>query len=92
MKLKDTMTDEEFDPAELPVRVCHSAAGYYIGQLEPCGAPYSRLSDCYYRTREQAERALAKGFPTGRMENEKLEEELKEKGVLKSLGGRSGIE
>ena len=82
MKIKDTLTDEEFDPAELPVKVCMSAAGYYIGQLEPCGAPYSRLSDGYYRTRDEAEKALTIGFPTGRMENEELENELVEKGKL----------
>lgn len=83
MKLKDTMTDQEFDPAELPVRVCQSMAGYYIGQMEPGGAPYSRLSDCYYPTRKAAEVALKAGFPTGRMENEDLEHELVAHGKLK---------
>ncbi|HIA02598.1 MAG TPA: hypothetical protein EYN66_11920 [Myxococcales bacterium] len=41
-----------------PIRVCSSAAGYYIGQLTRDGAPYSRLSDTYYRTRENANEAL----------------------------------
>jgi len=62
----DTGTDEPYDPAELPIKVLHSPAGYYIGQLEPGGAPYSRLSDCYYKKREDAEKALAAGWPSGR--------------------------
>ena len=33
MKLKDTLTDEEFDSDDLPIQACHSMAGYYIGQL-----------------------------------------------------------
>lgn len=57
MKLRDTCTDEEFDSDDLPIQVLSSAAGYYIGQLEPCGAPFSRLSD-YYKKREDAERDL----------------------------------
>jgi hypothetical protein len=75
-KLKDTMTDEEFDPVDLPIQVYHSPAGYYIGQLEPCGAPFSRLSACYYTTEKAAQLALESGFPMGRMENEELEREL----------------
>jgi len=71
-KLKDTVTDEEFDPAELPVQVCGSAAGYYIGQLEPCGAPFSRLSG-YYKTFGDAEKALKAGWPDrGADENKTL--------------------
>ncbi|ANS05319.1 hypothetical protein [uncultured Mediterranean phage] len=42
----------------LPVQVCRSAAGYYIGQMSKDGSPYSRLSDCYYRTHERADEAL----------------------------------
>ena len=40
-------------------RVCHSAAGYYVGYECPCG-PYSRESD-YFKTRELAEKALHTG-------------------------------
>lgn len=79
----DTGTDEPYDPAELPIKVLHSPAGYYIGQLEPGGAPYSRLSDCYYKKREDAEKALAAGWPSGREENEELERRLEDKRVLK---------
>jgi hypothetical protein len=61
MKFKDTMTDEEVDSSDLPIQVCHSHAGYYIGQLEPCGAPFSRLSG-YYRTKDEAEKALKEGW------------------------------
>ena len=42
------------------VKVCQSAAGYYVGQtytngLGHEGLPYSRCSPCYWRTREEAE-------------------------------------
>lgn len=37
----------------LPIQVCQSAAGYYIGQLEN-GMPYSRLSCNYFPTYEIA--------------------------------------
>ena len=83
MKLKDTLTDEEFDSDDLPIRVCHSAAGYYIGQLEPCGAPFDRLSG-YYKTREEAEKALKAGWPDrGADENKKVVEGLEKAGKLK---------
>ena len=39
--------------------VYHSAAGYYVGTYCECG-PYSRESG-YYRSREQADKALASG-------------------------------
>ena len=57
-KLKDTITDEEFDPDDLPLRVCQSAAGYYIGRLEPSGCPYDRVSG-YFKYRSNAEFLLA---------------------------------
>lgn len=81
-KLKDTLTDEEYDPAELPIQVCSSAAGYYIGQLEPCGVPYSRLSG-YYKKREDAERELKAGWrDRGAEENKKLVEGLEKAGKI----------
>lgn len=51
---RDTITDKPYNPEELPIQVCQSAAGYYIGRLEPSGCPFDRLSG-YYRTREEAE-------------------------------------
>ena len=45
--------------AVLPLKVLHSAAGYYIGHwCDNCG-PYDRVSYGYYPTRERAEQALA---------------------------------
>lgn len=86
MKLKDTMTDEEFDSDDLKVQVCSSAAGYYIGQLEPCGAPFSRLSH-YYKTGEEAEKALATGWPSREAEeNVKVIDGLVESGRLHKVG------
>lgn len=42
----------------MPIQVCLSGAGYYIGQwCDQCG-PYNRLSYYYYPTREYAQRAL----------------------------------
>ncbi len=59
------------------IQVCKSGAGYYIGQLDRDGFPYSRLSDRYYPTREDASLAMKEGF-TLRLagENEKLLHEL----------------
>jgi hypothetical protein len=46
--------------AMLPLRVCHSAAGYYVGTwCDACG-PYSRESG-YYTKKEEAEKALRTG-------------------------------
>lgn len=42
------------------IEVQNSAGGYYIGTWCDCG-PYSRESD-YFRTREQAEKALKSGM------------------------------
>lgn len=40
-------------------QVCQSAAGYYIGSKDPeDGSPFSRESEEYYPTHEDAERAL----------------------------------
>jgi hypothetical protein len=84
MKFKDTMTDEECDSDDLPIQVCHSFAGYYIGQLEPCGAPYDRLSD-YFKTKEDAEKALSQGWSDrDAMENKEVIKGLVKKGKIKS--------
>lgn len=42
----------------LPLMVCKSAAGFYIGTMQN-GEPMSRESVEYYATREKAEYALA---------------------------------
>lgn len=89
-KFRDTVTDEWFNSEDLPIKVCMSGAGYYIGQLEPCGAPFSRLSYCYYKTREEAEMALKQQFPLrDAPENEDVIKGLKEKGAIISLKTRS---
>lgn len=44
-----------------PLQVCKSAAGFYIGTYDDDGAPFTRESCEYWRKREQAESALAKG-------------------------------
>lgn len=41
-----------------PIQVCKSAAGYYIGQLDGEGYPYSRLSVEYYATADEARDAV----------------------------------
>lgn len=46
--------------AQLEPQVCHSAAGYYVGYWCDQDGPHSRESG-YYRTSEDAERALASG-------------------------------
>lgn len=43
---------------QLPLKVCHSAAGYYIGWFCPNCGPYGRDSVEYYRTHEVATRAM----------------------------------
>ena len=42
---------------DLPLKVCHSAAGYYIGSWDAEG-PVSRDSEEYYRTEQLAQAAL----------------------------------
>lgn len=45
----------------MPVQVCQSAAGYYIGRwCDYCG-PWERLSMSYWPTRDEAQRALDEG-------------------------------
>jgi hypothetical protein len=84
VKFRDTCTDEEVDSDDLPVQVLSSAAGYYIGQLEPCGAPFSRLSG-YFKKREEAEKALRLGWTDrGADENKKVVAGLEAAGKLKT--------
>ena len=45
----------------LPLQVCRSAAGYYIGTVHPKDGPYSRESEEYFQTLEAAESALESG-------------------------------
>ena len=87
MEYRDTATDELYDPADLPVQVCNSAAGYFIGQVEPCGVPFSRLSDRYYKTHKEAEAALDTGWQGGRMENVQVELKLIAKGAIRGSNG-----
>jgi len=44
----------------MPVEVCHSAAGFYIGTFCATCGPYSRESG-YYPTREKAQDVLERG-------------------------------
>lgn len=46
---------------ELTIRVCVSAAGYYLGFFCPNCGPYSRDSG-YFPTREAAQEALNSGY------------------------------
>jgi hypothetical protein len=46
---------------DLPVQVCHSAAGFYIGTMHPDDGPFSRESNEYFPTKQLAEEALASG-------------------------------
>jgi hypothetical protein len=45
----------------LPLQVCRSEAGYYIGTVHPKDGPYSRESEEYFPTLEAAEAALESG-------------------------------
>ena len=46
---------------EMPVKVCSSGAGYYIGQFcNQCG-PWNRLSLKYYKTWTEADTLLKSG-------------------------------
>lgn len=50
----------------LPVQVCKSAAGFYIGTADEEGLPFSRESSEYWRERIAAERAMSDGKWTQR--------------------------
>lgn len=53
MIYKDTITDKEYNSNDLPIQVCKSVAGYYIGRLEPSRCPFDRLSG-YFETESKA--------------------------------------
>lgn len=50
----------KFGHMNLPLQVCSSAAGFYIGTLED-GFPFSRESHEYWKNYEEAEEALKNG-------------------------------
>lgn len=52
----------------LPVRVCKSAAGYYLGTVAGDGEPCSRESEEYFPDEATAKAALASGSWTQRVE------------------------
>lgn len=51
----------EYGEVFLPLQVCKSGAGYYIGTLGEFGEPYSRESDCYWSTNAECAEALRTG-------------------------------
>lgn len=57
---------KEYTGAELPLQVCCSAAGFYIGTMSPDGTPCSRESAEYWKERKRAEFALWSGYWTQR--------------------------
>lgn len=50
----------------LPVQVCKSAAGFFIGTADEEGLPFSRESTEYWQERIAAERAMSDGKWTQR--------------------------
>lgn len=52
----------------LPLQVCQSRAGFYLGTLTEEGLPNSRESVEYWPQRPQAEAALQRGTFTQRVE------------------------
>jgi hypothetical protein len=49
---------------KLPLQVCRSAAGFYLGTMEESGMPYSRESIEYFPTQDAAVTALNSGHWT----------------------------
>lgn len=45
----------------LPLKVLRSAAGWYLGTVGPSGEPFSRESEGYYVTANEAQSALVRG-------------------------------
>jgi hypothetical protein len=56
-----------FGKRQLPLEVCRSAAGFYLGTRED-GVPFSRESEEYWRSRKAADRALRIGDWTQRLQ------------------------
>jgi hypothetical protein len=56
---KNGLLAERYGGEKLPLQVCRSRAGYYIGTKTAEGGPYSRESKEYWRNRRHAEAALA---------------------------------
>lgn len=52
------LANSQFGGEKLPLQVCKSAAGYYLGTLDGFGYPYSRESAEYWPTEAQAAKAL----------------------------------
>ena len=48
---------------QLPLQVCQSAAGFYLGTLDGDGFPYSRESEEYWKVKSEAAAALAGELP-----------------------------
>jgi hypothetical protein len=46
---------------DLPIGVCHSAAGYYIGMNDTDGTPHARFSQEYWATEAEAQAAYDTG-------------------------------
>lgn len=55
----------EYCNVRLPLKVLHSAAGYYLGTFDATG-PVSRESEEYFRTEQVAQGALESGDWTQR--------------------------
>lgn len=52
----------------LPLQVCRSQAGFYLGTLDAEGLPVSRESVQYWRKAELASQAMQRGLWTQRLE------------------------
>lgn len=48
----------QFGGVRLPLQVCRSAAGFFLGTVDGHGCTYSRESAEYWPSEEQANRAL----------------------------------
>ena len=55
------MLAKEILNRELPLQVCESEAGYFIGTICPHDGPISRESQEFFPTREAAQTALETG-------------------------------
>jgi len=51
---------------KLPLQVCKSAAGYYIGTIDTETGPVSRESEEYWSTKEEADKAMQENTFTQR--------------------------